>query len=88
MKMDKMVLANTLAITTAFAWTICTLAVAFFPAFSFQFTQWLTHGLVLRQMGDVNVTFYGYFIVGIVLVAFAWIIGYVFGWVWGFMSKK
>ncbi|OGK12946.1 hypothetical protein A3A93_01595 [Candidatus Roizmanbacteria bacterium RIFCSPLOWO2_01_FULL_38_12] len=88
MKLEKILIANTLAITTGFAWTICTLAVAFFPAFSFQFTQWLTHGLVLRQMGDVNVTFYGYFMVGIVLVAFAWITGYVFGLVWEVMSKK
>ena len=38
MKINKVVLANTLAITTAFAWTICTLAVAFFPALTFQIT--------------------------------------------------
>ena len=88
MKIDKIVLANTLAITVAFAWTICTLAVAFFPALSFQITQWLTHGLVLRQMGEVNVTFYGYFIVGIVLMSYAWISAYIFGSVWEFMSKR
>jgi len=39
-------------------------------------------------MGDVNVTFYGYFIVGIILMGYVWISGYVFGSVWEFMNKR
>ena len=88
MKLEKTVLANTFAITTAVIWIICAVGVALFPQLSFQIFRWWNHGLIVSPMGDYNVTFVGFIMGGIVLVAFAWIAGYIFGVIWEFMSKR
>lgn len=88
MKIDRLVFANAFSVTTAFVWTVCTLGIALFPGLSETIGRWWLHGLSMRVMGTWNVSIEGYLFGGLVLVGFAWITGYIFGWSLEFFGKR
>ncbi len=88
MKLTKTSLANSFALTVAFVWVICTLGVLFFPYPSYMMDQWINHERVGLTMMQWNVTFFGSLYGGLILVFFAWIVGYVFGSFLEYFSKK
>lgn len=88
MKINKMVLANAFAATTLFVWVVCTLGVAFFPGPSLMMGRWWMHGLSMTTLGTWRVTLDGFILGGMVLVGFAWITGYVFGWCLDIFGNK
>ena len=88
MKITKVGMGNSFALTMAFIWSVCTLGIAIFPGPSYMMNRWFTHGFTGLTMGQWNTTFSGFLLGGLVLVAFAWITGYVFGWSLEYFSKK
>lgn len=88
MKNNKIIYANTFAVTVAFVWVICTLGVAFLPDLSLTMSKWFMHGLDMTVMGIWKVTLNGFILGGLVLIIFGWISGYVFGWSLDYFKKK
>jgi len=88
LKLDKKVIANSLALTTLILWIICTIIVAVFPQFSLNVTQWWMHGMDISVMGTWNLNINNFVLGGITAVASAWGSGYIFGWSWEIFSKK
>lgn len=88
MKINKVVYAHAFAVTTAFAWTVCTLGIALFADASLTMSGWFMHGMDIRTMGIWQATFGGFILGGLVLTVFAWVSGYVFGWSLEYFSKK
>lgn len=88
MKLEKVTLANALALATAKLWVLCTLFVWLFPNFSITIIEWWMHGMSMQVMGDFNLTLNNFFLGGITLTVSVWITGYVFGWSWEKVSKK
>lgn len=88
MRIQKMAFAHSFAITTLFAWTICALGVALFPTPSLVLSKWFMHGLNMETLGIWKVTAEGFFLGGVVLMGFSWVVGYVFGTSLEYFSKK
>lgn len=88
MKLTKISIANSFALTMVFIWVVCTLGILFFPYPSYMMGQWFTHERAGLTMMQWNVTFFGTIYGGIILVFFAWVTGYVFGWFLEYFSKK
>lgn len=88
MKLDKVIIANSLALTTAVLWVLCTIIVAVLPDFSLAVTEWWMHGLDVSVMGTWSLNVANFVLGGFTLVISAWVSGYVFGWVWEALSKK
>lgn len=88
MKHTKEVIANALALTTAIFWVIDTLFVSMLPRFSLRASRWMAHGMPVDEIGPFNITFYNFIWGGALLVVFAWIFGYLFGWSLEYFSKK
>lgn len=88
MKLDKLVIANSLALATAILWVICTVIVVILPGFSLTVTSWWLHGLNTSVLGSWNLTLANFLLGGIVLVISAWVAGYIFGWAWEVVSKR
>lgn len=86
MKLEKMVIANASALSTAILWTVCALGVALFPSLVETIREWIMHSSV--STGPLEVTFASYLLGGLSLVIISWIWGYVFGWAWEYVSKK
>lgn len=87
MKLDKIVLANAFALSTAIFWVICSAIVYLLPAFSLTVANWWMHGLDVSLMGNWNITFTNFIWGGITITASLWATGYIFGWAWEKMSK-
>lgn len=83
-----MAYANAFAVTMTFIWLVCTFGVALLPELSLTMNGWFMHGLNMRVMGMWNVTFDGFILGGVVLIAFAWISGYIFGASLEYFSRK
>lgn len=88
MKNNKMMYANTFAVTVAFVWIICSLGVAFLPDLSLTMSKWFMHGLDMTSLGLWKVTIDGFILGGLVLVGFGWVTGYVFGLSLEYFGKK
>ncbi len=88
MHVNKILIANAVALTTSFVWVTCALVVVLFPSWAYQINLWWTHGLYASPMGDFKVTFVGFIMGGITLGVFSWITGYVFGVCLEMLSKK
>ncbi len=88
MKINILTYANAFGVTTAFVWTICTLGVALLPGPSAMMGRWWMPGLSMTTLGTWQVSMDGFILGGVVLVGFAWITGYVFGWNLEFFSGK
>jgi hypothetical protein len=82
MKLDKMVLANAFALTTAVLWVVCSAIVWVLPAFSLTVTRWWMHGLDISVMGNWNLTFTNFIVGGVTIVVSTWVTGWLFGWSW------
>lgn len=88
MKLDKLTIANALALASAILWLLCTVIVAILPDFAMTVANWWMHGLDMSTMGQWNITFSSFFLGGITLVVSSWATGYIFAWSWEKMSKK
>lgn len=88
MKTNKIIYANTFAVTVAFIWLVCTLGIWLFPDLSLTMGKWFMHGLDMTVMGTWKVTVDGFILGGLVLVAFGWLSGYVFGSSLEYFGKK
>lgn len=88
MHINKMLIANAVALTTTFVWIVCSLGVALFPRWAYQINLWWTHGMYASPMGDYRVTLLSFFLGGFLLVGFSWITGYVFGISLEMFAKK
>ncbi len=88
MKTNKIAYANTFAVTVAFIWLICTLGVALLPELSLTMSKWFMHELDITVMGTWKITAEGFVLGGLVLTAFGWISGYVFGSSLEYFGKK
>ncbi|MFQ5452459.1 MAG: DUF5676 family membrane protein [Candidatus Paceibacterota bacterium] len=88
MKLTKELLANAASLTTAVLWTLDTAFVYLFPTFSINISKHLFHGLPIQEVGNYNITAYGYIIGGVFYVVGAWIAGYIFGASLEYLSKK
>jgi hypothetical protein len=88
MKLTKNSFANASALTTAFVWLVCSFGVLFFPCPSYMMGRWFTHERVGLTMMQWNMTFPGFLYGGLILVFFAWVTGYVFGWFLEYFGKK
>lgn len=88
MRYKPIVIANSLAITTAIIYVICQVLVGLFPDLSFTIAQSWFHGIELSKLGSWNLTTSS-FILGIVSSTItAWIIGYIFVYVYNFIGKS
>lgn len=85
MKLDKMVIANASALSSALLWTLCSLGVALFPSLVETIREWIMHGSVAT--GALEVTFGSYLLGGLSIIVISWIWGYLFGWAWEYCSK-
>lgn len=88
MKDQKIIFANTFALTVLFVWVICTLGVWLLPGLSLTMSAWFMHGLNISTMGVWKVTLEGFILGGIVLMAFGWATGYVFGKILSLMKSS
>lgn len=88
MKITKISIANASAVTTVFVWLVCNSGILFFPYQPYMMGQWITHGKTIYKMTQWNLFFPGVFFEGLILVIFAWVTGYVFGWSLEIFSKK
>ena len=86
MKLEKMVIANASALSTAILWTICSIGVALMPDFVETVRGWMMHGAIMS--GSLEINFGSYLMGGISLVIMAWLWGWLFGWAWEYVSKK
>lgn len=81
-------IANALAATTAFLWTLCAVFVWLLPSLSLTIVEWWMHGMSLEVMGEWNLTVTNFVLGGLTLTVSAWLGGWVFGWVWKKMGKS
>ncbi|GMR19024.1 MAG: hypothetical protein BMS9Abin34_148 [Patescibacteria group bacterium] len=88
MKLDKLVLANTLGLTVSILWVLCALAVWLLPDLSLVVTKWWLHGLDISVLGSWGLTLENFLLGGLTLGASFWVVGYVFGWSWEKASGK
>lgn len=88
MKLDKLILANSVALATAVLWVLCSVVVALFPGLSWTLTNWWTHGLLTGVRASWNLNLPNILLGGVTLTASAWVVGFVFGWSWEKMSQK
>ena len=88
MKNNKIIYANSFAMTVAFVWVICTLGIALLPDFSLTMSRWFMHGLDMKSLGIWKVTIDGFILGGLVLTGFGWLAGYVFGCSIAYFEKK
>jgi len=88
MKLEKMVLANALALATAVSWLVCSAFVVFLPEFSLNVTRWWLHGLDISALGAWKLDVTNFLLGGVSLTASVWGVGYVFGWAWELASGK
>ena len=86
MKLEKMVIANASALSTAILWIVCSIGVALLPDFVQTIRESMMHGAVAT--GSLEITFGSFLMGGIALVVMAWVWGWVFGWAWEMASKK
>lgn len=82
MKLEKNVLANAFALTTAILWTLCVLFVVLLPDFSTIIIKWWLHGMDITALGPWRLDLANFLLGGLALVISAWISGYIFGWAW------
>ena len=80
--LDKMKVANVLAVTTAIVWVICAGLVIALPDLTLTMSQWMLHGLDLTVLGGWQLTVANFVLGGLTWTASAWITGWLFGWVW------
>lgn len=82
MKIDKIRLANSFALSMAVLWILCSIVVWLLPELTLQITTWWMHGMNLSNMGDWNLTLSNFFWGGIMTVISSWVTGWVLGWSW------
>lgn len=87
MKHKSYIIANTLAITVSLIYVVCAMAIVFFPDLAMTIAQSWFHGLDLAKISTPNVT-PGSFILGfITATAGAWLVGYIFTFVYKQFAK-
>ena len=82
MKLEKTVLANALALTTAILWILCALFVVLLPDLSMTVVKWWMHGMDPTALGAWSLDLANFILGGLTLVISAWVSGYIFGWAW------
>lgn len=87
MKVDKMKLANTFALTVVILWVICTAAIWLFPNFSLVTLNWWMHGVDIVTMTGWNLTIANFLLGGTSVTVSAWVTGYVLAWSWEKINK-
>ena len=88
MKLESMALANAFALTTAIVWTVCYLFLWFLQDFSATVSQWWMHGRDVSVLGSMDLNWQTFLYGGLSLTLVFWLIGYVFGWAWDWVSGK
>ena len=88
MILEKMVLANALALATAILWFLCSAFVLLFPVLSMSITLWLMHVMKISVMGNWNLNLANFILGGLTISGSAWVSGFVFGWSWEKISKR
>ncbi len=86
--MDKLVIANALAVTSAVAWIVCSAFVWLLPDLSMTITGWWAYGLNLTPLGAFRLDLTTFILGGITLTLAFWALGYLFGWSWEKASGK
>ncbi len=86
--MDKMRVANTLALTAGILWVLCSIVILVLPDFSLSVTEWWMHGMDISVMGSWNLDLMNFVLGGIALIVSAWVSGWVFAWSWDFVKKQ
>lgn len=88
MKHDLMATANALAATIGVIYVVCAILVTLLPEVSMAVAQSWFHGIDIARISSWNVTV-GSFIVGLVTsIAFAWVVGYLFAYIYSIFAKK
>ena len=77
MKKQHLLAANALALTVLVIWATCSLFVAIFPGIAEVVTTAMLHGRSFAGTRMMQVTPGGFGLGGVILVAYAWFIGYV-----------
>ena len=85
--MDKMRVANTLALASGILWVLCSIVILILPDLSLSVAEWWMHGMDISVMGSWNLNFINFFFGGIALIVSAWVSGWVFAWSWEFVKK-
>jgi hypothetical protein len=86
-KDTKIKIANTLGITAAIGWVLCSVFVAITPKLSMDILQLWFHGLDIQQLGVKTVTLGSFILGGVTFIIASWFTGYVLGLVWEKLSK-
>lgn len=88
MKGSPTTVANAVAVTTVIVFVACRILVGLFPGLSFAVAQSWFHGITLSQLESWNLTI-GSFILGLVSSTItAWVVGYLFAYVYSLLAKK
>lgn len=88
MKNQSYVIPNTLAVTTLIVYVLCRLMVGLFPDNSIIIAQSWFHGIAFSKLDSSSLTMNS-FILGIVSSTItAWIIGYIFVYVYHYFQKR
>jgi len=88
MKLDKTVIANASALTTAILWVICCALVAIIPRYAWTVSNWWALGILIAVKGAWKLTMTNFLLGGATLTIVGWVSGYIFGWAWEKCSKK
>lgn len=88
MKHEPTVTANAAAATTAVVFVVCRVLIGLFPDLSFTIARSWFHGIELTRLGSWNLTASS-FVLGIVSATItAWVIGYLFAFLYNWFLKK
>lgn len=88
MKGGPTTVANAVAVTTTIVFVACRILVGLFPELSFAVAQSWFHGIALSQLETWNLTVSS-FVLGLVSSAItAWVIGYLFAYIYILLAKK
>ena len=88
MKLDKMAIANAVALWSAIAWVVCAGLVIVFPGLYGLVSRWWIHWLDLSKLNPAVMTLPKFVGGGATFVAVGWLSGWLFGWCWEKASKK
>ena len=88
MKNNSLVIANSLAVTTAVIYVVCAAAALLVPDLYLSVAQSWFHGMDLSKIAFVNITI-GSFLTGLITItAAAWLLGYLFSYVHNLFARR
>ena len=88
MELNKQTVAKSLAATAGVAYIVCTVFTALFPKAALVFLGGLTHLVNLKEAAVVEVTLGGALLGLILMLFYAYLVGYVFAWTYNRFLKR